>query len=77
MSLRVIKVRHSRWRCAYVLPVFSQGKNGAGVIVGEEQCRLLKGHAGPHSGSHGQVVVNAEDMDKALHGAPKKIWTPT
>jgi len=68
-----IRILHGRWKCPFKLPLISDG----GIIVAEEQCQLPKGHPGPHKGPHGQVVINAEDTDKWLHGQPKKIWRAT
>lgn len=66
----VIKVLQHRTHCKFVLPIFSEGKDGAGVLLREEYCRLPWGHAGPHQGAAGgSIIVNQHhNMDLLEQG---------
>lgn len=70
--MRVVRVRHSRWRCAFTFPVMSTGDNGLPIIMAEEQCYLERDHDGPHRSPRGGVAANQEQTLRELDGWRKK-----
>lgn len=60
----LIKVGPVSSQCRYLMPVIQPG----GRIIRETYCFLPRGHDGPHRNLEGAVIVNADDIRRAMNG---------